>query len=184
MLIERESVEKAIHSLVIRQDHYLEIVWGIEEFNAAFGVKPNPELYANLIREETNEWQEELLKNGMSPNLLKETIDIIYVLEGFLAACPDPNADIDLPEDTAWGLLAACDFICDVVALFSTEYYTPNTIMEGFEEVQRSNMSKLDENGLPIRREDNKVLKGPNYSPADMTEITPTPEDILSKQYF
>jgi predicted HAD superfamily Cof-like phosphohydrolase len=33
-----------------------------------------------------------------------------------------------------------------------------------FEEVHRSNMSKLDENGQPIYREDGKVLKGPGYS--------------------
>lgn len=32
-----------------------------------------------------------------------------------------------------------------------------------FNEIQRSNMSKLDENGEPIYREDGKVLKGPNY---------------------
>ena len=32
-----------------------------------------------------------------------------------------------------------------------------------FDEVQRSNMSKLDENGKPIFNENGKVLKGPNY---------------------
>lgn len=32
-----------------------------------------------------------------------------------------------------------------------------------FEEIQRSNMSKLDENGKPIYREDGKVLKGSQY---------------------
>ena len=32
-----------------------------------------------------------------------------------------------------------------------------------FEEVQSSNMSKLDENGKPIYNEKGKVLKGPNY---------------------
>jgi predicted HAD superfamily Cof-like phosphohydrolase len=32
-----------------------------------------------------------------------------------------------------------------------------------FEEIQRSNMSKLGEDGKPIYREDGKVLKGPNY---------------------
>ena len=32
-----------------------------------------------------------------------------------------------------------------------------------FNEVQRSNMSKLDENGKPIFNECGKVLKGPNY---------------------
>ena len=32
-----------------------------------------------------------------------------------------------------------------------------------FEEVQNSNMSKLDENGKPIYNEYGKVMKGPNY---------------------
>ncbi len=36
-------------------------------------------------------------------------------------------------------------------------------IEEVFNEIQRSNMSKLGENGKPIYREDGKVLKGPNY---------------------
>ena len=32
-----------------------------------------------------------------------------------------------------------------------------------FEEVQQSNMSKLDEKGKPIYNENGKVMKGPNY---------------------
>lgn len=32
-----------------------------------------------------------------------------------------------------------------------------------FEEVQKSNMSKLDNNGKPIYNEQGKVMKGPNY---------------------
>ena len=32
-----------------------------------------------------------------------------------------------------------------------------------FEEVQNSNMSKLDENGKPIYNKSGKVMKGPNY---------------------
>lgn len=39
---------------------------------------------------------------------------------------------------------------------------------DAFKEVMRSNMSKLDEEGNPIYREDGKVLKGPNYKEADM----------------
>lgn len=40
------------------------------------------------------------------------------------------------------------------------------------DEVQRSNMSKLDENGKPIYREsDGKVLKGPNFSPPNLRKI-------------
>ncbi len=38
-----------------------------------------------------------------------------------------------------------------------------NKIEEVFDEIQRSNMSKLDQNGKPIYRNDGKVMKGPNY---------------------
>lgn len=40
-----------------------------------------------------------------------------------------------------------------------------------FIEVHRSNLSKLDDNGKPIYREDGKVLKGPNYSPPDLKKV-------------
>ena len=37
--------------------------------------------------------------------------------------------------------------------------------------VHESNMSKLDEYGNPIYREDGKVLKGPNYTPPNLEEL-------------
>jgi predicted HAD superfamily Cof-like phosphohydrolase len=43
------------------------------------------------------------------------------------------------------------------------EHGLQHKIEEVFNEIQRSNMSKLGENGEPIYREDGKVLKGPNY---------------------
>lgn len=44
--------------------------------------------------------------------------------------------------------------------------------MPAFTEVHRSNMSKLGEDGKPIRREsDGKVLKGPNYFKPDLVQF-------------
>ena len=40
-----------------------------------------------------------------------------------------------------------------------------------FDEVQRSNMSKLGEDGQPIYREDGKVMKGPHYFKPDIATI-------------
>ncbi len=40
-----------------------------------------------------------------------------------------------------------------------------------FNEIQRSNMSKLGPDGRPIYREDGKVLKGPNYFKPNIKEI-------------
>ena len=44
-------------------------------------------------------------------------------------------------------------------------------IVEVFDEIQRSNMSKLDANGKPVFREDGKILKGPNYFQPNIKEI-------------
>ena len=40
-----------------------------------------------------------------------------------------------------------------------------------FEEVQNSNMSKLDENGKPIYNESGKVMKGPNYFKPNLSKF-------------
>ena len=40
-----------------------------------------------------------------------------------------------------------------------------------FEEVQNSNMSKLDKNGKPIYNETGKVMKGPNYFKPDLSKF-------------
>ena len=40
-----------------------------------------------------------------------------------------------------------------------------------FDEVQRSNMSKLGEDGKPIRNEAGKVMKGPNYYKPDLSKF-------------
>jgi predicted HAD superfamily Cof-like phosphohydrolase len=40
-----------------------------------------------------------------------------------------------------------------------------------FDEIQRSNMSKLGADGKPIYRKDGKVMKGPNYFKPDLKKI-------------
>ena len=46
-----------------------------------------------------------------------------------------------------------------------------DVIAEVFDEIQRSNMSKLDENNQPIFREDGKVMKGANYFKPNIKSI-------------
>ena len=42
---------------------------------------------------------------------------------------------------------------------------------EALNRVHQSNMSKLDDSGNPIYREDGKVLKGPNYQPPTLNDL-------------
>lgn len=50
-------------------------------------------------------------------------------------------------------------------------------IVEVFEEIQRSNMSKLGPGGVAIYREDGKVLKGPDYFRPDIAGILAQEEE-------
>lgn len=49
-----------------------------------------------------------------------------------------------------------------------------------FDRVHQSNMSKLGTDGKPVRRDDGKVMKGPNYRPPsldDLIDVIPVGED-------
>ena len=48
-----------------------------------------------------------------------------------------------------------------------------------FDEVQNSNMSKLDEDGKPIYNENGKVMKGPNYFKPDLSKLLAKWEKIF-----
>ena len=59
------------------------------------------------------------------------------------------------------------DALCDLQYVLDgtfLEFGMGDIKMNAFNEVHRSNMSKLGDNGLPVKRADGKVLKGPNYS--------------------
>jgi len=51
------------------------------------------------------------------------------------------------------------------------EHGMQDVIEDVFNEIQRSNMSKLGADGEPIYREDGKVLKGPDYFKPDFGAI-------------
>ena len=42
---------------------------------------------------------------------------------------------------------------------------------EALDRIHESNMSKLDDDGKPIYRDDGKVLKGPNYKPPNLEDL-------------
>lgn len=57
--------------------------------------------------------------------------------------------------------------LCGTILKHGLQY----KIEEVFEEIQRSNMSKLDANGQPIYREDGKVLKSERYFKPDIAAV-------------
>lgn len=58
-----------------------------------------------------------------------------------------------------------------IACVYGTAFIYSIPLTDVLNEVHRSNMSKLGEDGKPIYREDGKVLKGPNYTPPDVRTV-------------
>lgn len=110
----------------------------VQEFHTAFGIGYKNEPVAKLEKE----------KNTLRFNLMKEEN------EEYLEAAE--NNDLVEVADALGDMLY---ILCGTII----EHGMQHKIEAIFTEIQKSNMSKLDENGKPIYREDGKVLKGPNY---------------------
>lgn len=118
----------------------------VHEFHSAFGLGINDKPIADLGES----------KNLLRYNLMKEEN------EEYLEAA---NAN-DLPE-VADALGDMLYILCGTII----EHGMQHKIEEVFEEIQRSNMSKLGSDGKPIFREDGKVLKGPDYFKPNIKRI-------------
>lgn len=127
------------------------------DFFDAFEVPRNGEsrdLYERLIHEESKEVAE------AAAHLLKELSDLRYVITAFINLEGDPMAAVDI----------ACTYVDEDLLNDLIEAYD-EVDWEAYRIVHSSNMSKLGEDGKPVRREDGKVLKGPFYQPADLSAL-------------
>ncbi|KGO93047.1 pyrophosphohydrolase domain-containing protein [Flavobacterium subsaxonicum] len=118
----------------------------VKEFHSSFGLGISEIPKANLGE----------AVNLLRYNLMKEEN------EEYLEAVQ--NNDLVEIADALGDMLY---ILCGTIIEHGLQY----KIEEVFSEIQRSNMSKLGANGLPVYREDGKVMKGPNYFKPDFTEI-------------
>lgn len=118
----------------------------VQDFHEAFGLGVRHEPIASLAEE----------KLQLRFNLMAEEN------EEYLEAAR--NGDLIEVADALGDMLY---ILCGTILEHGMQY----KIEEVFEEIQRSNMSKLDHDGKPIYREDGKVMKGPNYFKPDIDSI-------------
>ena len=83
-------------------------------------------------------------------------------LDEYLEACQ--NNDLKEVADSLGDQLY---ILCGTILKHGLQY----KIYDVIEEIHRSNMSKLDENGEPIFRADGKVLKSSNYFKPDLKKV-------------
>lgn len=118
----------------------------VELFHNSFGLGVSHEPKANLGED----------KNNLRFNLMDEEN------REYLEAAN--NDDLVEVADALGDMLY---ILCGTILEHGMQY----KIEEVFEEIQRSNMSKLGADGKPIYREDGKVLKGPNYFKPNLKKI-------------
>ncbi len=123
-----------------------EVISKVELFHDSFGIKNNYEPTTELSKEEIE----------LRYNLMKEEND--EYLDAAL------NGDIVEIADALGDQLY---ILCGTILKHGLQH----KIEEVFTEIQRSNMSKLDENGNPIYREDGKILKSNLYFKPDIHSI-------------
>ena len=118
----------------------------VEEFHNAFGIES-----ANSPTVDVSE-QKIILRY----NLMKEEN------EEYLEAAQ--NKDLVEVADALGDMLY---ILCGTILSHGMQH----KISEVFEEIQRSNMSKLGSDGKPIYRQDGKILKGPHYFKPNIASI-------------
>lgn len=118
----------------------------VQEFHESFGLGISHEMQANL---------------GEAKNLLRFNLMDEENKEYLEAANSNDLVEV---ADALGDMLY---ILCGTILEHGMQY----KIEEVFNEIQRSNMSKLGANGKPIYREDGKVLKGPNYFKPDIATI-------------
>jgi predicted HAD superfamily Cof-like phosphohydrolase len=109
-----------------------------------------------------------LQENGTEPGLLPEN--------DFLLRYKLMAEENDEYKEACWNgdLIEVADALGDQLYILCgtiLKHGLQHKIEEVFNEIQRSNMSKLGADGKPIFREDGKIQKGPGYSQPDINKI-------------
>ena len=107
-------------------------------------------------------------KDGVEPQLLSKNDFLLrHKLmaeenEEYLEACEQDDM-VEVADALGDQLYILCGTIL--------KHGMQNIIEDVFNEIQESNMSKLDENGEPLFREDGKIMKSNKYYPPNIERI-------------
>lgn len=137
------------------------------EFIKTFGGSTDLRLWITLVEEEHKEL---IAEDFGTQNHLKELADLAYVHEGLMLVSADTALLALLPEEEGEKALETLSS-AQMYAMSQHSKYPEGIFEEAVFRVHASNMSKLGEDGKPIKREDGKVLKGPNYKAPDLSDL-------------
>lgn len=150
----------------------------LAEFIQTFEASLDPRLWVKLVKEETHEFRVahqvwlETRDDQDKADLLKEAADVIYVTTAFHMLMEEAeNLYHWLVPAEEWSDWELTMIEANNTMKVATMIFGADLLGQAFTRVHQSNMSKLGDSGLPIRRKDGKILKGPNYQPPVLTDL-------------
>lgn len=129
----------------------------VKEFHVAMGLEVNAQPTTETIK----------LRRKLLLEEMREVTDELDTIEMTITR--------GLPIDKAqWERLLK--ELCDLQYVLSGTIVALNgidtgTFMDAYDLVHESNMSKLDDNGKPVKNDYGKVIKGPNYVAPDLGDL-------------
>jgi predicted HAD superfamily Cof-like phosphohydrolase len=129
-----------------KETSFMDIIKAVETFHDSFGIENNYEPTAKISQKDYD----------LRHRLMEEEN------EEYLEAVKN-NDLIEVADALGDQLYILCGTIL--------KHGLQHKIVEVFEEIQRSNMSKLDKDGQPIYREDGKILKSDQYFKPNIKKI-------------
>ncbi|HIP36488.1 MAG TPA: hypothetical protein EYG85_06505 [Crocinitomix sp.] len=129
-----------------KETTFFSIIKAVETFHNAFGIENNYQPTENISQKDYE------LRHRLMHEENEEYLEAVK------------NGDmVEIADALGDQLYILCGTIL--------KHGLQHKIVEVFEEIQRSNMSKLDKNGKPIYREDGKILKSDQYFKPNIKKI-------------
>lgn len=143
----------------------------VSEFIRVFDASTDIALWERLIEEEVMELHVELTADTINrENVLKEAADVIYVVTPLIGIV-EALGEIGLVSEERMLKLQKLVERADNKLEVAIGMFGEETIEKAVKLVHASNMSKLGDDGKPIRRDDGKILKGNNYKAPDLSAL-------------
>lgn len=154
---------------------YKKMIEQVKEFYEAFkqegylqkyGITPERMVLRNKLWNEECEELVEAISKKDKVQILDAIIDMLYIRIGTLL---ERYGELKIKVD----IIVERDIEIKSCREYFAKHFgnNPKLLRDAFDEVHMSNMSKLDENGEPIFREDGKIMKSHLFIQPDLTGV-------------
>lgn len=166
------NIDRSTAEQIIKES--CDLIYVVAGTAATFGLRYRPEnAFAWYVGNDNPLYTRKSVEQVSTVRQFFDNIEIRYVeLEMWVDSIikvqlTDDECNEGLSRTEYEGITRCLEDITKMVIDFADYFGLP--LLDAFNAVHASNMSKLGDDGKPVYREDGKVMKGPNYHKPDMS---------------